>query len=126
MNRHFKFRAWDKKRNEWYGVSNNLSLAFNGFHLFGECMAFCFPRLEDLEFLVVTQYTGKLVRNDNEVCEGDIVTDCHGNNGVVFFSQDHCQFLVNMGEGIDFQEIGDWCEIIGNIYENPDLIAIKE
>jgi len=72
------------------------------------------------------QYTGKNDKINVEVCERDIVTDGHGNNGIVFFSQDHCQFLINMGEGVDFQEIGDWCEIIGNEFENKELIQHLE
>ena len=73
----------------------------------------------------IMQFTGLKDRLGAEVYDGDIITDGHGNNGVVLFNECECQFIINMGDGIDFQLIGDWCEVIGNIYQNPELLEQK-
>ena len=107
-NSRFKFRAWDKEQ----GV-----MRVPYFHEFEDINI----QFDDDE-LVFMQYTGLHDKNGAEIYERDIITDGYGNNGEVRYILDHCQFLINMGEGIDLQEIGDWCEVIGNIYENPELL----
>ena len=70
------------------------------------------------------QYTGLLDKNGKEIFEGDILHVWEHNcddKGVVRYSEDRCAFIVGkygctVGE---FENI----EIIGNIYENKNLLT---
>ncbi|HEX8333696.1 MAG TPA: YopX family protein [Segetibacter sp.] len=84
----------------------------------------------------VMQYTGLYDKNDKEVCEGDIY-ETQWNNGlrkVMFINgcfvggerENSCQPL-----GWEYSEEQDemitddtrlWLEVVGNIYQNPELI----
>ena len=118
--REIKFRAWDKKNKCWFKTE----LEFYGFHLWGECTLLCPPNANDLQNLEVTQFTGLKDRNGKEIYEGDILTD----NIVVKWRDDWASFALDkygwmhdhyFGEGVNAKDI----EIIGNIYENPDLLT---
>ena len=63
MNRSLKFRAWNKKTKEWHGASDPNNLTFYGFHIFGECALLCAPKVEDLQYLEITQFTGLRDKN---------------------------------------------------------------
>ncbi|GAB7387413.1 YopX family protein [Bacillaceae bacterium] len=107
--REIKFRVWHKPSKtmfDWEKVKNNT-----------------FRIVED-DQLSVMQYTGLKDRNGKEIYEGDIVSDEYGNVAPIEWVQEIAQFLV-MYES-EPQEIGEWCtnafEVIGNIYENPELL----
>ena len=114
--REIKFRAWDKKRGEWYGESNPHSLKFYGFHLWGECTLLCPPGAQDLADIEVTQYTGLLDRNGVEIYEGDIVLTEKLVVKVVEWES-----LTMQPFGQYFEQFDEW-EVIGNIYQNPELV----
>lgn len=152
MSRVIKFRAWDKSRNEWYGASNPESLTFYGFHVFGECTLLCSPSCEDLQHLVIEQFTGLLDKNGIEIYEGDIVETPYLFNvdeystydgstiglyrGVVSFRPSLGFFQKNVvRQEHDGDTHTEWhrnkdlpnviqsrCSVIGNIHENPELL----
>lgn len=66
------------------------------------------------------QFTGLTDSKGNKVFEGDIVVDEALNKGVVVWLTDAAQFLCDFG--MDYHDIGTWATIIGNQFDNPELI----
>ena len=85
----------------------------------------------------VGQYTGLKDKNGKEIYEGDVVTACwydyeepnHDMTGVVEFTQGWMAYWIADYENKEFSEINgcgyySWTiEVIGNIYENPELLT---
>ena len=81
------------------------------------------------------QYTGLRDKNGKEIYEGDIVKSISGKVGYVIFLQQEMGYVVvwdncdtrlghrNRGEGYECDES---IEVIGNIYDNPELINKEE
>lgn len=81
---------------------------------------------ETKEF-IVTQFTGLFDKNGKKIFEGDIVTNNYFSftNKPVVYSENG--FTLEMGKNSILAcnpEEGWWedCEIIGNVFENPDLL----
>jgi len=66
------------------------------------------------------QFTGLHDRNGVEIYEGDISEDV----GTVVWNNDNAQFAIDYQniELQDMQGCSEWFEVIGNIYENPELL----
>ena len=108
MNREIKFRAWDKPNNKM--VSHRyLEHHKSGFRLFQN---------DEFELL---QYTELKDKNGNEIYEGDIVAgfDYYGEplTWEVAWEWFDSETGFNIGQDDDAE-----AEIIGNIYENPELL----
>ncbi len=79
----------------------------------------------EVEIETVGQYTGLTDKNGTRIFEGDI---CKSIDGVflIFFDKDLCgfsmQFLDCMNEILDMREMWDDSEIIGNVWDNPELL----
>lgn len=126
--REFKFRAWDKKYNEMIpdlicfykdgGISHNNHFnsdisPFRGY-------------MWDSRNLEIMQYTGLKDKNGIEIYEGDIIK-VNGNlyevwhSGLAFGLVDkNKDFFEYMCQLCDMN--GKVYEVIGNIYENPELL----
>lgn len=120
--RELRFRAWHKKLNEWYGESSPDILTFKGFAIFGECTLLCTPRCEDLQYLEITQYTGLKDSKGVEIYEGDILQTQESYTWKVGYCRGG--FVAeHPTEPLDFILLDDDdFKVIGNIYENGDLL----
>lgn len=74
----------------------------------------------------VGQYTGLKDKNGNEIYEGDIVTGLFNHTdiiGHIVYGSDATFFIERKGlYGIGLNNAEDWLEVVGNIYENPELL----
>lgn len=131
MKRIIKFRAYETKEKEmvhdihiapeygWLVLADNDAMSERG-------------RSENW---VLMQFTGLLDKNGKEVFEGDIVDNGYGIKEIVEFG---CQ-NVDAFEGVGFNlwsfigkhgaydcaRLQSEIEVVGNIYENPDLLNPK-
>lgn len=85
----------------------------------------CFGSFLDDEDYIVGQYTGLKDNNGTEIYEGDIIWDAHNEeHGKVTF--DEGAFCVEWETHIEHlnEVVSDYyAEVIGNIYENPELLG---
>ena len=123
MTREIKFRAWDKEENEMF----NASSGFNDFTVGIKVESVEHTMTVSSKKYELMQFTGLLDKNGKEIYEGDVVKDDNGGDeelgiqiGKVMWNHEWCSFRWNDGD--------DWSlhselEVVGNIYENPELIS---
>lgn len=125
MSRIIRFRAWNHKHK--YMDDTFFIRAFDGQTFDKPKASYNTPNAEiesSDEFSHVMQFTGLNDINGVEIYEGDII-ECWGYELVVkwidsdasFFAESFDQSICESG-----QEWGFVCEVIGNIYQNPELL----
>lgn len=111
MNREIKFRVWD-----------NVDFMSNPFTL----RELQIGRMQFSSDSVVMQYTGlkdNIGEEGQEIYEGDIIEFIFGDRYVVEWNDDTCKFQFSDGSDInDGLRYASHKVIVGNIYENPELI----
>ena len=75
--------------------------------------------------IILMQYTGLHDKNGKEIYEGDIVRKFNGIIGKVIY--EHSEFIIDVtnNKKLDYGRldlIENFVEVIGNIYDNPDLL----
>jgi hypothetical protein len=125
MNREIKFRAWDKI---WKTIHSSESLNMEGVFLDVETGQFHHKDLRlCYHWLTPLQYTGLKDINGVEIYEGDIVDCWHGIGTIAFNNRNFAglpAFHV-CGESLSFYygvAADAEAKVIGNIYENPELL----
>ena len=123
-----KFRAWATEANEmYYDVWFNL-IEVLWWSKEDEDDVILGDRAKNnlLQHCILMQFTGLKDKNGKEIYEGDIVCGMRGVIGVCEFY--HGRFAIKYFEGIRLTfiyENKDDVEIIGNIYENPELLEAQ-
>lgn len=126
--REIKFRAWDKE-NKAFMPSEGYAICD------GDVMGLRYGNeMEDVltDQIELMQYTGLKDNNGREVYEGDVLDiglqNQDGKPVVAPVSYEKYiagYVLDNGGNGI-WQRLDEDCEVIGNIYENPELLEVAE
>lgn len=148
--RDIKFRAWDEKyKTMRYGGDflNQSKLRFAFYHPEEQGLEIS-DSIRNLD--QVMQYTGLKDKNGKEIYEGDIVLSLY-EKWVGKLSDRHSEYKVRRKNIIEWCEpgakfwvkakiIGEWesgvydmtslridtCEVVGNVYENPELLKKEE
>lgn len=132
MSREIKFRAWDKAQKKmidssWSDVSIS---AWMDSWKWGITLHSCGGEFMDrFEDVILLQYTGLKDKNGKEIYQSDIVAINEGICLVVWIDKfaswaidrQGWAYLHFFGEAVDPLR----CEVIGNIYENPDLLKAR-
>lgn len=115
-----KFRVWCKNKNEWEKDEVLINQNGNLFMLTAKHSIVVVPIKSETH--IVQYSTGLRDKKGEEIYQGDIVT--HNTNimgdTVVWFGG-----AFRLGEGLKTHTLLnriEGCEVIGNIYENPELL----
>lgn len=132
--RELKFRAWDDEAKKMYSpedleqpeVKDDTKKSIYGYLSFGVLLIYDFREKEPIQF-VPMQSTGWLDKKRNEIYEGDII-QMEDKIYQIIWSEEISGFILLSPDGeimMGGDYITDNIEIIGNIYENQNLINYK-
>ena len=150
-NREIKFRAWiiqENKmsyQNEWFGFIPNEYIQFadqgfwvNNLNASEEHKSNLKKHNIEIEDeFILSQFTGLHDKNGKEIYEGDLIKWADSYMEVIF-KQEACQYwLICKSDGIGrYKELeatfsdgtiftNDSLEVIGNVFENPEILSDK-
>lgn len=133
-----KFRVWDKETKSMWNIES--------WHVEDEYFDLIEPNKNVADpnanrvwrresDVILMQSTGLFDKNGAEIFEGDIVVNQYGNVGYIAYLKQEAGFVVvlkksdyrlghrNTGESYD---VTNNHSIIGNVYQNPELVEVEE
>lgn len=123
MGRLSKFRVWDKKSKTWLKLDHNPMISHEG-----KIIWFSYQGLEVLQKsdFEETWFTGRKDKNGKEIFGGDILESPSGTKFLVTYLEDRASFRAETS--MIYLHYSRWpsSEVIGNIYETPELWENKK
>lgn len=124
-----RYRAWDKIHKTMYEVDDIMSIDFGKSEICVKTLFFEQTNRYDFDDIVLMQSTGLTDKNGKEIFEGDILgTDGGLLDGVVEYRTDLGMWTNSLFRYNNFERlcsIANSREIIGNIWEHPELAEVS-
>lgn len=130
-----KYRAWDSAKKEMFKDTFAITESGQVVVVEQESVASS-PDYVFVDHLVIMQSTGLADKNGKEIFEGDILackTDDEVINLNIFWDEEHALFMFESKKYNEQEPLAELVEnntypfeIIGNIYDNPELLEDKE
>lgn len=117
--REIKFRAWSKLLNKMLS-HEDLNKTLKNLTKIEYIAGIFLPLNSDVE---VMQYTGLKDSNGNEIYEGDIVEFYSNVEDEIITEKVEYHFGIYRAGDYFVGKIYNKCKVIGNIYENPELLV---
>ncbi len=123
MKREIKFRGW-RIRTKDIGKIDNINFRERFIHFSDNSFGY------EWDNVILMQFIGRKDKNGKEIFEGDIVINCNEIFEIVFTNGAFC-LSNHKSPTIAYRHSpignyhGDNFEVIGNIYENPELLEEK-
>ena len=124
-----RYRAWNKATKTMYEVDDIMSIDFGKSEISVKTLFFEQTNYYNFDDIVLMQSTGLTDKNGKEIFEGDILDSEDGFlAGVVELRQDLGMFVSTLIKYNNFERLCnvlDSTQIIGNVWENPELLEVK-
>lgn len=124
-----RYRAWDKIHKNMYEVDDIMSVDFGKSEISVKTLFFERTSRYDFDDIVLMQSTGMTDKNGKEIFEGDILdSEDDFLAGVVELRQNLGMFVSTLIKNNNFVRLCnalDLTQIIGNVWENPELLEVK-
>lgn len=133
INREILFRGKRKSDGEWI-FGNLLQTNNDGICIIQNHIPQHLLKKYEIDPKTVCRYTGLIDKNGRKIFEGDIVKHFNypGDDekyvlGCIKWNRDYCQFM-KQSEDQTLYSVSITCryEVIGNIFDNPELIGLEE
>ena len=125
-----RYRAWDKIHKTMYEADDIMYIDFEKKEICVKTLFFEKASRYDSDDIVLMQSTGMRDKNDREIFEGDVIDSTDGFlTGVIEFRVSLGMFVSDLVEYNNFERLCNVAssrEIIGNIWEHPELAEVKQ
>jgi len=131
--REIHFRAWHKKIKDWVLATNFLIDGVGFYYWTGLGCKLKMLNEDDRDNIILIQFTGLKDKNGKEIYEGDIVkVFAYEELFEVIFNQTLSMFQFGSFQIRSISKLNNLgyddlilnnCEVIGNIYENPEVLS---
>jgi len=139
MNREIKFRAWDiNEEVMMYDNDKEITIQFQDGkakvtyieerHTVRDGIDIDYPCVVECTDFELMQFVGKKDKNGKDIYEGDWIKRNDGVIKCVFYNENQVGYYTKFLKGGGFVDSLRYatdreCEVIGNIYENPELLT---